>query len=50
METCPSGYYHNNLKFECTKCSSKCETCTGPDESDCIKCANNLFLLESTCV
>lgn len=41
--SCPSiGYYDdiNAQNIVCQKCSSKCVSCDGPRDSDCLTCAN----------
>lgn len=32
------------------KCDSKCETCFGPNPSDCMSCTQGYYLLGNICV
>ncbi|KAL9697957.1 hypothetical protein quinque_001398 [Culex quinquefasciatus] len=42
-----SEYYENG---HCHTCHSTCETCTGPTEHECLKCASPLLLQNQRCV
>ncbi|XP_052566318.1 furin-like protease 2 isoform X1 [Culex pipiens pallens] len=42
-----SEYYENG---HCHTCHSTCETCTGPTEHECLKCASPLLLQHQRCV
>ncbi|TBU41363.1 insulin-like growth factor binding protein [Dichomitus squalens] len=46
--TCPDGSFSNGTA--CEPCSPLCQTCTGPDSSDCIICGAGKYTLNGNCV
>ncbi|NXB01917.1 PCSK5 convertase, partial [Cnemophilus loriae] len=45
----PTKYYIEEIQT-CKSCHRKCFHCSGPTEHQCLSCANNLYLLNRTCV
>ncbi|KAL4435523.1 hypothetical protein ABPG74_020299 [Tetrahymena malaccensis] len=48
VSTCPIGTFTNQKDNSCTFCYSKFSSCQECDETKCISCQNNLFILEDT--
>eukprot|EP00058_Branchiostoma_floridae_P016157 XP_002601645.1 hypothetical protein BRAFLDRAFT_124316 [Branchiostoma floridae] len=46
---CSEGRYMDENDV-CQDCDDSCETCTGPDATDCVTCADEDLLQESQCV
>ncbi|NWX95910.1 PCSK5 convertase, partial [Nothoprocta ornata] len=47
---CSLTEYHDEQMHTCKPCHKKCLHCSGPTEHQCLSCANNLHLLNTTCV
>jgi len=45
LNTCPDGYFSNDVNNTCDLCSNACRTCFGPSNQQCVSCAKNLVLL-----
>ncbi|KAL2100373.1 hypothetical protein ACEWY4_004767 [Coilia grayii] len=49
-ESCPSKTFFND-DGECESCHSSCESCDGPQKSDCVSCVRGRYLtVDQTCV
>ena len=48
LANCPPTYF-NDASFNCTKCSSPCNTCSGAGNQSCITCLSGYLQLNSTC-
>ncbi|XP_064032778.1 proprotein convertase subtilisin/kexin type 5 isoform X1 [Pogoniulus pusillus] len=47
---CSHTEYYDEKIQSCKPCHKKCFHCSGPTEHQCLSCANNHYLLNSTCV
>lgn len=36
---CPDGSYGDDDTNDCEECHPSCQTCSGPDQDDCLSCA-----------
>jgi hypothetical protein len=45
---CPDGSFSNGSS--CSPCSSTCQTCTGPNPTDCVICGAGKFIFNGGCV
>jgi len=41
QDSCPDGYFQNKANYICTLCDTACETCNGPDSTDCLACSSD---------
>jgi proprotein convertase subtilisin/kexin type 5 len=41
---CPDYFYHDSSDWICHACHSSCESCSGPDENNCLSCSSSLTL------
>ena len=50
-DSCPTGTYRDYTKKTnpCQKCYPSCETCYGPDETNCMSCEDDQTLTRGTC-
>lgn len=50
--TCPSGYWKNNVTRICTLCNSLCDTCLDGTTTNCQTCKSGAYLIlsENKCV
>ena len=48
--TCPDGKWENVPTKECDPCHGTCLTCDGPNNTDCLTCANGTFRLNGECL
>ncbi|KAE8748948.1 hypothetical protein FOCC_FOCC004353, partial [Frankliniella occidentalis] len=46
---CPPGTF-NITSDKCQECHSSCDTCSGPDETQCISCPAGRYFLSGTCL
>ncbi|XP_017941456.2 proprotein convertase subtilisin/kexin type 5 isoform X4 [Manacus vitellinus] len=49
-EYCPPTEFYAEETQTCKSCHKKCFHCSGPTEHQCLSCANNRYLLHTTCV
>lgn len=47
---CPDGFYGDEDSSECEECHADCDTCSGPEEDDCLSCEEGKMLESSLCV
>ncbi|XP_074022904.1 proprotein convertase subtilisin/kexin type 5 isoform X1 [Numenius arquata] len=47
---CSHTEYYAEKTQTCNSCHKKCFRCSGPTEHECLSCANNHYLLNTTCV
>lgn len=43
FDTCPDGYWADIDECKCKPCHASCFTCRGPEEFDCMICANTML-------
>ena len=48
LSGCPSTYY-NDASFNCTKCASPCDTCSGAGNQTCVTCLSGYLQLNASC-
>lgn len=44
VSSCPDGSYGDDDTNDCEECHPSCRTCRGPDEDDCLSCAEGRAL------
>ncbi|CAD8121951.1 unnamed protein product [Paramecium sonneborni] len=49
-ETCPNGFYNNQVGFVCSPCNTQCKTCNGFSESHCLSCNAPLAYYQNQCL
>ncbi|CAD8121927.1 unnamed protein product [Paramecium sonneborni] len=49
-ETCPNGFYNNQVGFVCSPCNPQCKTCNGFSESHCLSCNAPLAYYQNQCL
>ncbi|KAG8187463.1 hypothetical protein JTE90_009532 [Oedothorax gibbosus] len=49
VENCPKKHYLTNTGI-CAFCHADCETCFGPDETECTSCTGSLYLKNGACI
>ncbi|CAD8190791.1 unnamed protein product [Paramecium octaurelia] len=49
-ETCPNGYYNNQVGYLCSPCNSQCKTCYGFSELTCLSCNAPLAYYQNQCL
>ncbi|XP_033117888.1 extracellular matrix protein FRAS1-like [Anneissia japonica] len=50
ISTCAEQYYVDPLTRECKECDWKCNSCVGPNPTDCLLCMNGMVLKNDVCV
>ncbi|EAR92882.2 transmembrane protein, putative (macronuclear) [Tetrahymena thermophila SB210] len=49
-DSCPSGFYQDNISNSCKSCQTPCSTCSGPSIFECTKCVNGYYYNQSSII
>ena len=50
LSQCPSKYYTNPVIKKCNPCNEKCQSCSGPDDNQCLSCISTNYFIKGYCV
>ncbi|KAI1301502.1 Furin-like protease 2 [Halotydeus destructor] len=50
VDTCQAGYFGDNERKTCVRCSEECSSCYGPSSDNCLGCSSGKFYYGNRCL